>query len=132
MNTKKLARIITILIFASLINLPSWAQNQSLQEGKINFTKFTVSTDQKRIALDWTTDNTVSTNYFEIQKSTDGKNFRTIAIVLGPDPKQPACDCYGCFDKYLGKTSRHSYYRLKHVDLNGVEQLSETRLLAIL
>lgn len=130
MNTKKLARFTVILVFTSLFNLPSWAQTQQLQKSKIIFTKFSVSTGKKRISFDWTTDGNVATNYFELQKSTDGTNFKTIAFVLGPDPKQPTCDCYGCYEKYVHKTAKHSYYRLKHVDTDGVEQLSETKLLA--
>lgn len=129
MNTKKLSQIVTIFIFSLLIGTKINAQSQSLK-AQIKFTKFSVTTDKKKIAIDWSTDNTVSTNYFEIQKSLDGVNFKTIALVLGPDPKQLSCDCYGCFDKYISKNAAHSYYRLKHVDVNGEEQISETKLLA--
>ena len=130
MNTKKITQLIIIAIFSSLISLPSWAQNLQKQESKLNFTSFTVKTGAKRISIDWSIGNAVSTNYFEIQKSTDGVNFKTIALVLGPDPKQLTGDCYGCFDKYVRKNAKHSYYRLKHIDTNGTEQISETKLLA--
>ena len=130
MNTKKLTQLIVIMIFSSSISLPSWAQNQQKQENKLSFTRFTVSTDKKRVSIDWAIGNATPTNYFEIQKSTDGVNFKTIALVLGPDPKQVTGDSYGCFDKYIRKNAKHSYYRLKHVDVNGSEQLSEAKLLA--
>ena len=130
MNTKKIPQLIIIVIFSSLISLQSQAQNPQEQESKLNFTSFTVKTAAKRISIDWSIENAVSTNYFEIQKSTDGVNFKTIALVLGPDPKQLTGDCYGCFDRYVRKNAKHSYYRLRHVDTNGAEQVSETRLLA--
>ena len=130
MNTKKLTQLIVITIFSSLMSLQSLGQNQQKQENKLNFTKFTVSTDEKKVSIDWTIENAAPTNYFEIQKSTDGVNFKTIALVLGPDPKPLTDDSYGCFDKYVRKNAKHSYYRLKHIDINGAEQLSEAKQLA--
>lgn len=79
--------------------------------------------------IDWATDNKVATNYFEIERSSDGVNFRTIAMVLGPDPKQNNCDCYECFDKT--STNTKYFYRLKHVSTDGEIELSETKMLAI-
>ena len=130
MNTKRVTQLIVIVISSSLISLSSWAQNQQKLESKLNFTTFTVTTDEKRISIDWSVENNVSANYFEIQKSVDGVNFKTIALVLGPDPKTLTGDYYGCFDKYVHKNAKHSYYRLKHIDTKGAEQLSETKLLA--
>ena len=59
-----------------------------INKSKINYTSFTVNSVKQRIMIDWSTDNKVETNYFEIQKSVDGVNFKTIAMVLGPDPKK--------------------------------------------
>ena len=129
MNTKKLTQLIAIIIFSSSISVPSWAQEQK-KGSKLNFTGFTVNTDQKRVSIDWSVENGVPTNYFEIQKSIDGVNFKTVALVLGPDPKEPTGNCYGCFDKYIRKSAKHCYYRLKHIDTKGAEQVSETKLLA--
>ena len=33
--------------------------------------------------IDWATDNKVPTNYFEVERSSDGINFKTIALVFG-------------------------------------------------
>ena len=80
--------------------------------------------------IDWATDNKVPTNYFEIERSSDGINFKTIALVLGPDPKQTNCNCYECFDKPDSNTKKY-FYRLKHVSSEGEIELSETKMLAI-
>lgn len=129
MNTKQLSRFFTILIFSLLIGSSVQVQAQVVNTD-IKFTKFSVSTDKKRIAIDWSVDAAFSTNYFAIQKSLDGVNFKTIALVLGPDPKQLSGDNYGCFDKYTAKNAKHLYYRLIHIDTNGAEQVSETKQLA--
>ena len=128
MNTRKLTRLISAIAFLTLISLTSWAQNQQPQKNKINFRRFVVSTDEKRVSISWSIENSATTNYFEIQKSADGLNFKTIALVLGPDPKQLKGDSYGCFDKY-DRSAKLAYYRLKHIDANGTEQLSEPKLL---
>lgn len=96
----------------------------------VHVTNFTVSAKEKKVILDWKTDGTTPTNYFAIQKSTDGINYRTIALVLGPDPKQNNCDCYGCYDNNLPKKSQNAYYRLIHVNADGTEEIAQTKVFA--
>ncbi|MEP6615714.1 MAG: hypothetical protein ABJA57_04010 [Ginsengibacter sp.] len=119
--------------FCGLITCALVALTGNAQNGKgtnINYTSFTVSTQHNRIMLDWNTDSKVATNYFEIQRSSDGMNYKTIALVLGPDPMKPNCDCYGCFDKLPVKRNAKTYYRIKHIDINGTAQFSQSRELA--
>lgn len=97
------------------------------QKSNIKVTDFNLSTKEQKVIIDWKTDGTTATNYFAIQKSVDGINFKTIALVLGPDPKQKG-DYYGCTDKF--SEAKNSYYRLVHIDANGNEQITEAKLLA--
>jgi len=127
MNTKKLYQFATAFLIFLLAHIDATCQTQ---QAKINYTSFTVNAVQKRIMIDWVTDNKVPTNYFEIQRSMDGKNFKTIALVLGPDPKQSDCDCFEGFDKPATNTKRY-FYRLKHVSIDGQIDLSETKMLAL-
>ena len=125
----KLSKIYLItLTLITICSLTSKSQ-QSVSGKNINFTRFDVVEKNNRIAINLTTDGTVATNYFEIQKSADGVNYKTIALILGPDPKQTTCDCYGCYDK-LVKGAEHFYYRARHIGLDGSEQLTESKLLA--
>src|SRR6185503_12576422 len=124
MNSKKLKQCSIVFLFFSLTHLVSLGQTQAIQQTKINYTSFTVSAVQKRIMIDWKTDNKTPTNYFEIEKSLDGVNFKTIALVFGPDPKQTEGDSYEGFDKRDANTKK-CFYRLKHVGVNGDIQLSE-------
>jgi len=129
MSSKNIFRSIFVsLVFVSA-HAVTTAQSPVSGHGKINFTNFTVNSKPKGIMIDWATDNKVPTNYFEIERSSDGVNFKTIAMVLGPDPKQANCDCYECFDK-TGSKAKY-FYRLKHVGTDGEVELSETKMLAV-
>ena len=99
------------------------------QKHAVKVTDFTLNTRDKKVIIDWKTDGSTPANYFAIQKSIDGVNYKTVALVLGPDPKQKDCDCYGGFDKYVPQKAKHAYYRLVHVDTDGNEQVTETKAL---
>lgn len=94
---------------------------------RVTITDFSVSTKEHRVTIDWKTEGSTAANYFAIQKSSDGINYKTMALVLGPDPKK-GCDCYGGFDNK--NTTKDSYYRLVHIDSNGNEQVTEAKHLA--
>jgi len=130
MNSKKLFQNLFVSVVFLSIHIVTMGQGLVTGQTKINFTSFTVNSNEKRIMIDWATDNKVPTNYFEIQRSNDGINFKTIELVLGPDPKQTGCDCYEGFDK-TSLNSKKYFYRLKHVSANGEIALSETKMLAI-
>ncbi len=117
----KINFISTIILLSSIVLI---AQNKN-----VNVTAFTVCVKEQKVLINWSTDGTTLTNYFAIQKSTDGVNFKTVALVLGADPKQKDNDRYRCFDKYVSKT-KHSYYRLVHIDADGNEQIAEAKILA--
>ncbi len=116
-----------------LVVFLSFAFNVKAQKNsseKINITNFQVVKEQNKVIIEWSTDTASKTNYFEVEKSTDGKNFKTVAYVLGADPTKTDCECFGCFDKVNGKI-KESYYRLKHVNANGNVQFSEVKMLAL-
>lgn len=106
------------------------AQSVTTSPAGINFTSFTLNSNQKGIKIDWATDNKIPTNYFEIERSRDGISFKTIAMMLGPDPKQINCYCYECLDKPKANSKKY-FYRLKHVSTDGEIALSKTKMLAI-
>lgn len=121
-------KILTQSIFISTIFLLT-STGLIAQNRNVNVTAFTLSIKEQKVLITWNTDGKATTNYFAIQKSTDGVNYKTVVLVLGPDPKQKDSDCYGCFDKYVPKTAKHSYYRLVHIDTDGNEQISEAKIL---
>lgn len=122
-----LFRMAVVIIFSAL-SFGGFAQNAPQQ--KINIINFHVVKNQNKVDINWSTEKDASTNYFEVEKSNDGKNFETVAMVMGPDPSKTDCDCYGCFDK-VATQYKESYYRLKHVDSNGIVQFSDVKMIAL-
>ncbi len=116
-------KIICPLIFAVFIFCNAGAQ-ASLSNPTINITSFTVYEKDAKLIIEWATDGAVATNYWQVQRSNNGKDFSTIAIVLGPDPDQPG-DRYQYMEKIKEGRDATKYYRLRHVDVNGNEQISK-------
>lgn len=69
-----------------------------------------------KISLSWATATELNFDYFDIEKSSDGKNFQSIAKVSGHGTTNERQD-YALDDEkpYIGK----NYYRLKSVDYDG-------------
>ena len=108
----------------------SFGSIAQIQPAKINIIDFNVVKTQDKVSINWSTDHTTPTNYFELEKSNDGKKFRTIAYILGADPSKKDCDCYGSFDK-ITSIKKEAYYRLKHIDKDGFVEFSEIKLLTL-
>jgi len=91
---------------------------------KIVITNFSANEKDGKLIIDWATDGSVQTNYWQVQSSMDGVEFSTIALVLGPDPQQKG-DRYKYMERSKTGTEPKKYFRLRHVDVNGNEQISE-------
>jgi hypothetical protein len=116
---KKAIYLMSLLMLTSMLT-----KSQSTSTGKsITITKLIAYEKDNRFYIDWATDGTVETNYWEVQISTDGKRFSTLALVLGADPSQPG-EAYA----YKGKVDeqkRAAYYRVVHISANGIKQQSK-------
>lgn len=72
--------------------------------------------------LFWASQNETSNDYFEVQRAEDGKNFKTIAMVFGPE--DGGGKVYGFEDATRLKT-RRAFYRLKLMDESGTVGFSD-------
>ena len=126
MNKKNIYKCLTALLIITFSHSNGICQEHN---AKVSYTSFTVNEASNKVVIDWITDNKVATNYFEIQRSTDGKNFKTVALVFGPDPRQSEGNSYECFDTPSNK--KKYFYRLKHVNTDGEAELSEVKMLAL-
>ena len=109
-------------IYLSILVLASYSSHA--QVSKINITNFTADVKENKLSINWSTDGAVPTNYFEVQKSDDGNTFKTIAIVMGPDPRKTG-DSYEYAEKEKTETKKAVYFRLCHVGTNGDEQVTK-------
>ena len=95
-----------------------------LQDENITITNFTVYEQNAKLIVEWATDGAVATNYWQVQVSDDGTRFSTIAMVLGSDPRQQG-DRYRYMEKIKEGRDATKYYRVRHVDVDGYEQISK-------
>lgn len=92
----------------------------------VNFVAFTASKqDEESIALSWTTTDEINNNHFEIQRSNDGINFKSVAIVL-PGTDNSNIHLYKYNDRYTSKGV--IYYRIRQVDHDGKEKYSMVKM----
>ena len=96
-----------LVIFLAVLTVAG--KSQDVQARHINMIDFNVVKDGNRVEINWITDKKEATNYFEVEKSGDGRDFKTVALVMGPDPSKKDCDCYGCYDKINSKSDT-TYY----------------------
>jgi hypothetical protein len=82
----------------------------------IQLLSFKAFKTEKNISLEWATASELNFDYFDIEKSSDGKNFYSIANVKGNGTTNERHD-YSLTDEkpLIGK----NYYRLKSVDFDG-------------
>jgi autotransporter-associated beta strand protein len=81
-----------------------------------------------RSFLTWSTTNERNNKGFEIQKSTNGSDFKAIGFVEALGENVDAKNDYTFWDENL---TRDSYYRLRQIDNDGKEMLSHTVLVRL-
>ena len=88
------------------------------------FLEFKGQKNGKIVDLTWTTLTEDNVNHFELQQSTDGGSFQTIAVIFSKGEQQ---NTYMFPDRhpYAG----NNYYRLKVIDKNGQTTYSNTILI---
>lgn len=74
------------------------------------------------VALDWATASEINNDYFDVQRSTDGKNFETLTIVSGSGNSNQKL-YYTFTDETAGNGLL--YYRLRQVDHDGQQSFSK-------
>ena len=119
---KKILFITAFLITGMAFNCKAQASVQT--KTTLNIINFQVYAKDSKLIVDWSTDGAKATNYWEVQRSAEGSQFSTIAIVLGPDPGQTN-DQYQYVEKLKDTKNANAYYRLRHVNADGTEQISK-------
>lgn len=112
-----------ILSFLLVIIMALIAFQANAQNTELDVEQFTTKISGEKVLINWSVSASGETNYFEIQKSKNGKDFKTIAYVMGPDPSKEG-NQFGYFD-LIERGSRKTHYRLKHVATNGESYFSE-------
>lgn len=94
----------------------------------IELAEFTASVVGEDVELNWKTTEELNSDFFEIERSADGANFEAIDKVdaAGNATTETVYQVYD-YEPLPGR----SYYRLRSMDLDGVESYSEIRTVTI-
>lgn len=84
--------------------------------------------DNEAVQLNWKTGSELNNSHFEVEKSSDGFQFRKIAKVNGQGTINAVSD-YQFLDKSDMNTV--NYYRIKQIDLDGAFSYSDVRQVEI-
>jgi len=77
------------------------------------------SINGKKIVLNWVVDNNETADQFEVEKSTDGKNFTLAALVFGTDRSET-----GNYQFYEKAGNQKVSYRIKLIHKDHKEEYS--------
>jgi hypothetical protein len=99
-------------------SLPALAVNKN--DSPVKLFNFHGNLNGNKIELQWMVNENQEVNQFEIEKSIDGKNFKTAALVFGTDKTNT--DSYMFYEKAADKKIS---YRIKITDNNGAISYSD-------
>ena len=106
--------LLSFSAFASKMLMPSVACDSSLP--KIKF--FAVRPAAGKNIIAWEVETDLPTVYYEVQKSNDSLSFKTIAMILGPQPTNNNHNYFEFGDKPI-KQKTKTYYRIKQLNSAG-------------
>jgi len=112
-----------IVIIAAIGSMLSVKAQKTANDPSLTITNFKVYEKNNKQVVEWGTGSTVATNYWQVQSSTDGATFTTIALVLGDDPTNPGT--YRLVNGAKKVNSVKKYYRLCYVNTDGTVQYSK-------
>ena len=100
----------------------------SLEVLPVTLTKFTGRLQDKKAILEWSTSTEFNSKEFEIQKSFDGINFRKLVAIAAAGNSNSERN-YLYEDKE--PLTEKNYYRLRSIDLDGKDKISNIVLLKV-
>ncbi len=120
---------LTLITKSLLILLCCIAFNQSFASNSVvgktqGISNLKVSVENNSLVMNWISEPTSTTQYYEVQASEDGKTFVTIGFVMGTDPKQNNNACI--FKQNLAKLKPGKvFYRVLDVENDGTATISD-------
>jgi hypothetical protein len=97
------------------LTITAKTQNTSIVTPGIQAEQVKATLVNHNLEVMWVKNSTAEANYWEVQGSRDGKNYSTIGVVLGADPKGNGSNYHF---KQTGNKIRpgYKYYRVLHIE----------------
>jgi len=92
----------------------------------VTFNSFFVSKSNSNIVLDWSTSEEMNNKGFEVQRSFDGRNYTSVAVLSGAG-NSGTIQQYRFVDKNM--TAPVAYYRIAQADVNGKMVYSAVKII---
>ena len=105
-----------IVPFAS----PSPVTTSSILELPAKLVRIDGSISNNKMILNWVVEKNETADMFEVEKSSDGKNFSMAALVFGTDKAETSV--YQFFER---AAKQRIFYRIKLIDKNGQAAYSD-------
>jgi hypothetical protein len=112
-----------------LTHLSDWTLGNRAEPLPVELSRFEARRQDNNAELSWTTASEKDNRGFEVQVSTDGREFRPLHFLPPASPNSSTPRSYGYTDREAGKQGLR-YYRLRQLDLNGLAHASVVRTLA--
>lgn len=86
----------------------------------VTFLSLNANYSDNKVMINWSADNAISTNHFEVERSFDNDNFKAIAMLLDGFSINSSAKSYKFNDNAAELNSKSIvYYRIKQIDNNG-------------
>lgn len=97
----------------------------------VSLTYFTANLkENKKVQLTWSTHTEENASHFVVERSTDGKSFSEVGLVLAHGTSWITQE-YSFSDDLSKSENTTFYYRLRAVDFDGRTEFSRTRLISL-
>ncbi len=118
-------------IVATATSFSDWTVSNSANPLPVELLSFGVAREGDAARLTWRTASERNNHHWDVQVSTDGRDFRKFAEVAGQGTKPSPTDYVLADPALLRYRAQVVYYRLRQVDADGTEALSPVQSLAI-
>ena len=117
---KKSTFVFIVSLFWAMAAVAFVKSPATIIPGPVSNQSITVSITDKSVILDWKTVSEFRNSYFEVERSTNMTDFKTVALVLDGFATEGTGKKYAFKeDVSVVKNSKAAYYRLKQFDGYG-------------
>lgn len=102
-------------------------QNSTLP---VKLVDFTAALNNSKVELNWRTEWEENSSHFSIERSVDGREYKSVGIVFTAGNTNQS-QKYSFKDDVSSLNVNAIYYRLRSIDIDGKNELSEVRIIRI-
>ena len=118
-------------VAADTISSSVWTVSGTSQPLPVILTSFTARQEESTVHLAWSTASEINSDYFQIERSPDGTDFKTLSRQAAAGDSQQELTYRYADEGAANRFSGTLYYRLKMVDFDGSFEYSDITAVAL-